>query len=68
MVLHYGKLGILTSNGTEIWSHQKAQGEQTIYSSDYFALASGSYTFTFAALGAGSLDAQIDIQAKGGFW
>jgi hypothetical protein len=59
---------ILSSNGTAIWSHQKAQGEQTIYSSDYFALDSGSYTFTFAALGAGSLDAQIDIQAKGGFW
>lgn len=59
---------ILSSNGTTIWSHQKAQSEQTLYSSDYFPINSGDYTLTFKTIGAGSLDAQIDIQAKGGFW
>ncbi len=59
---------ILGDNSTTIWSHQKAQSEQTVYSSEYFSLASGNYTLVFATIGAGSLDAQIEVEAKGGFW
>lgn len=59
---------IVGNNSTTIWSHQKAQSDHTVYSSEYFSLGSGNYTFVFTTIGAGSLDAQIELEAKGGFW
>jgi hypothetical protein len=56
-------------NGDQvIWEHAKGQGEQTNYDSGWIALPSGSYTFTFKALGAGSLEAVVTVTSKGGFW
>lgn len=51
-----------------IWEHSASQGEQTIYRSDWIALPSGPYNFTFRTLGIGSLNAQITVTSKGGFW
>lgn len=59
---------ITNSNGTTVWSHQAAQGEQNTYTSLWQPSASGSYNFTFATIGAGSLEAQITVTTKGGFW
>ena len=56
-------------NGTEIiWEHSAAQGEQQSYDSGWLQLPSGSYTFTFGTCGIRSLDATVEVKAKGGFW
>jgi hypothetical protein len=56
-------------NGDEtVWSHSAAQGGQTTYNSGWIKLSSGTYNFTFATAGAGSLSAQISLKSKGGFW
>ncbi len=59
---------IINSNETTAWNHRAAQGEQTIYSSGWVALPSGTYNFTFGTIGAGSLNADVAVEAKGGFW
>ncbi len=51
-----------------LWSHAAHQGGQTTYSSDWVQLPSGDYNFTFATAGIGSLDAEILVTSKGGFW
>jgi hypothetical protein len=53
---------------TELWGHRAAQGEQTTYSSGWMQMASGNYNFTFATVGFGTLDAEIAVSSKGGFW
>ena len=59
----------ITNNaGAELWSHSAAQGEQQTYHSDWIPLSTGRYNFTFATLGAGSLDANVKVISKGGFW
>ena len=58
---------IIDQNGNELWSHATAQGDQTTYHSAWIPLPSGRYNFTFATL-AGSLNAQISVTSKGGFW
>jgi hypothetical protein len=58
---------ILNQNET-LWSHTSAQGEQTAYKSAWMQLSSGTYNFTFATLGVGSLSAEITLTSKGGFW
>jgi hypothetical protein len=51
-----------------VWSHSAAQGEQTTYNSEWIPIPSGTYNFTFATAGAGSLSAEITVSSKGGFW
>lgn len=51
-----------------IWQHAKAQGDQTTYQSGWISLPSGRYYLAFGALGIGSLDANIKVISKGGFW
>jgi hypothetical protein len=51
-----------------VWSHTAVQGGQTTYNSGWIQLASGTYNFTFATAGAGSLSAEITVSSKGGFW
>lgn len=51
-----------------LWSHAAHQGGQTTYQSDWIRLPSGDYNFTFATAGIGSLDAEIQVTSKGGFW
>jgi hypothetical protein len=51
-----------------LWSHNAHQGGQTTYRSEWIRLQSGNYNFTFATAGIGSLDAEIKVTSKGGFW
>jgi len=51
-----------------VWSHTASQGGQTTYTSDWIRLASGRYNFAFATAGLGSLEAEVKIVSKGGFW
>ena len=56
-------------NGSDVvWEHSAGQGEQTSYTSEWIALPSGSYNFTFATVGFGSLQAKVTVTSKGGFW
>jgi sucrose-6-phosphate hydrolase SacC (GH32 family) len=59
---------ITDANGSKIWEHAKAQGDQTVYTSDWIALPSGSYNFTFGTIGLGGLQANFKVTSKGGFW
>jgi len=58
----------ILSDDSDLWSHSAAQGGQTTYNSGWMQLASGNYNFTFATVGFGSLDAEITVSSKGGFW
>ena len=58
----------ILSDDSELWSHRTAQGGQTTYSSGWMQMASGNYNFTFALVGLGSLDAEVTVSSKGGFW
>ena len=58
---------IISGNNT-LFTHRAAQGEQTSYNSQWISLSPGMYNFTFATLGAGSLNAQVTVKTKGGFW
>jgi hypothetical protein len=51
-----------------IWEHTAAQGGQESYTSDWIDLPAGSYDLTFGLAGAGSLEATITVQSKGGIW
>lgn len=56
-------------NGDEaLWSHTATQSGQTTYTSEWIKLPSGHYNFTFATAGIGSLEAEIKLTSKGGFW
>ncbi len=58
----------ILNNGTVLWTHRTIQTGQTLYRSEWVKLASGNYNFTFATAGIGSLEAQISVTSKGGFW
>lgn len=58
----------ILSGDDVLWNHVASQGEQTIYISKWIRLPSGSYNFTFATAGMGSLEAEIRLTSKGGFW
>ncbi len=58
----------ILSGDNIIWEHSAAQGEQQSYNSGWLQLPSGSYNFTFATVGIGSLNAQVNVLSKGGFW
>jgi hypothetical protein len=51
-----------------IWNHTTHQEDQTTYKSGWIELSSGHYNFTFATAGLGSLEAEIKVTTKGGFW
>ena len=51
-----------------IWSHTAHQGGQTTYKSGWIELPSEHYNFTFATAGLGSVEAEIKVTTKGGFW
>ena len=51
-----------------IWSHAAHQGGQTTYKSGWIELSTGHYNFTFATAGLSSLEAEIKVISKGGFW
>ena len=51
-----------------IWSDNAHQPDQTTYRSIWIGLPSGCYNFTFATAGLGSLEAEINVITKGGFW
>ena len=59
---------ITNNKGATVWNHREAQGEQTTYQSPWINLHTGNYNFTFGTVGAGTLNAQITVTAKGGFW
>ena len=59
---------ITDANGKEVWSHNKAQGDSTTYESEWIAIQSGSYNFTFGTIGFGNLEASAKVTSKGGFW
>ena len=58
----------ILSNDTALWSHTASQSEQTTYSSEWIKISSGRYNFTFTTAGFSSLEAEIRIISKGGFW
>ena len=62
------RANITDTNGSEVWSHSKAQGDSTTYQSGWIALPSGHYNFTFGVIGIGNLDANVKVTSKGGFW
>jgi len=51
-----------------IWNHLTSQGGQTTYKSGWIELSSGNYNFSFATFGLGSLQADVKVTTKGGFW
>lgn len=51
-----------------LWSHTAHQGDQTSYKSGWIKLPSGHYTFKFVTAGLASLEAEIKVTSKGGFW
>lgn len=58
----------IQSDDNVLWSHTAPQGGQTTYSSGWTSLASGNYNFTFLTVGLGTLEADITLSSKGGFW
>lgn len=58
----------IESGDEAVWSHSASQGGQTTYTSEWIQLASGHYNFTFRTIGIGSLEAEIKLITKGGFW
>jgi hypothetical protein len=58
----------ILSNDSELWSHVAAQGGQTTYNSGWMQITSGNYNFTFVTVGIGTLNAEITVSSKGGFW
>ena len=58
----------ILSNDTTLWSHTASQSGQTIYSSKWIKISSGHYNFTITTAGIGSLEAEVRITSKGGFW
>ncbi len=58
----------ILSGDQVVWTHSAAQGEQQNYNSGWIQLSSGSYNFTFGTIAFGSLNAQVTVASKGGFW
>jgi uncharacterized membrane protein len=59
---------IILSSDSTVWTHRAAQGGQTTYISEWITISTGTYNFSFATAGMGSLSAEITVKAKGGFW
>ena len=62
------RAAIINTNGEELWNYSTtAQENQTTYYSTWIPLPSQRYNFTFSTIN-GSLNAEISITSKGGFW
>ena len=58
----------IASESEKVWKHPSTQKGQTIYNSEWIELPSGAYNFTFGTVGFGSLQGEIEVTVKGGFW
>lgn len=58
----------ILNGDTALWSYTASQSGQTTYSSEWIKISSGHYNFTIATAGIGSLEAEVRITSKGGFW
>jgi hypothetical protein len=58
----------ILNDGDVFWNDTRHQADSTTYRSDWTRLPSGTYNFTFATAGIGSLDALITVTCKGGVW
>ncbi len=58
----------ITSGDEAIWSHSATQGGQTTYASEWIEIPAGRCNFTFGTVGIGSLEGEIKVTTKGGFW
>lgn len=58
----------ILSDDEVLWNHAASQGGQTTYTSEWIKLSGGRYNFTFTTAGLGSLEAEVKLTSKGGFW
>ena len=58
----------ITSANEKLWQHSSTQKGQTTYKSEWIQLPSGTYNFTFGTVGFGSLQGEVEVIVKGGFW
>jgi hypothetical protein len=58
----------ILSGDEVLWNHAASQGGQTTYTSEWIKLSGGRYNFTFTTAGLGSLEAEVKLTSKGGFW
>lgn len=58
----------ILKNDETVWTHATTQGGQTTYTSEWIPLEVGHYNLTFGAVGIGSVDADVSITSKDGFW
>ncbi len=58
----------IESGDAVVWNHSASQGGQTTYTSEWIPLESGHYNFAFGTIGIGSLEGEIKVTTKGGFW
>ena len=58
----------ILNGDTALWSYTASQSGQTTYSSEWIKISSGYYNFTITTVGIGSLEAEVRITSKGGFW
>jgi hypothetical protein len=59
---------ITSQDGTQVWTHQAAQSDPQLYTSQWFSLPAGTYTLTFTAVGEGVLSAFEKVTTKGAIW
>ncbi|HKZ88512.1 MAG TPA: hypothetical protein VJ066_05075 [Candidatus Bathyarchaeia archaeon] len=62
------RAAVETAYGVTLWEYKPSQANQTIYHSAWTTIPSGRYNFTFSSIGRESLNAEISITSKGGFW
>ena len=58
----------ITSGNEKLWKHSSTQKGQTTHKSEWIQLPSGTYNFTFGTVGFGSLQGEVEVVIKGGFW
>lgn len=58
----------IQSGNTTVLNYGSAPLGQFTYSSDWIRLDSGRYNLTMVAVGFGSLEADVTVTSKGGFW
>ncbi len=61
-------LARIQSGNTTFWNQGGSQGSQTTFNSGWIQLNSGSYNLSLKTFGIGSLDANVRVTSKGGFW
>lgn len=61
-------LARIQSGNATLLSHAESQLGQTTYKSDWIQVDSGRYNLTLVAVGFGSLEANVKVTSKGGFW